>query len=170
MAMTDDEFDDEVVEAITVEAIEVEPEIEPEADNLIETEPEVPPTPPPPKPRSRKAQKEPRKGSKMKVIIVVVVLVVAAVALAIMFMIEPTVNAINVHAAAQKDRLKIIVDLSTSGLSEITDDARLEIKYEGQSTYDGTIKISGNGAILDLAYEDFLVGNGDYDIYVYYGG
>ena len=115
VAMTNDEYEGEEVEAITVEAIEVEPELEPDSEDIVEDVLDEPPPPTPPKPKPRKKEKEPKKRSKMKVIIVVVVLVVAVVALAMLFMIEPTVNGINVHAVDHKDALKIIVDLHGRG-------------------------------------------------------
>ncbi len=123
---------------------------------------------PTPTSRARNSARRRAPSARKRTILIVVVIAAAAVLLAVLIVGTPEPTGLNVYVSKQTNGVTVIVDMTTSGLGEIDDHATLTVKHDGETVHERSIAIVGNGAELDIAFDEFVVANGDYQFIVTY--
>lgn len=116
-------------------------------------------------------------GKKSKTSIVIVFVIVIAVVLfsvIILFVEPPPLQISSIHVSLSEsfsDHLDVTVLLGSTSRSSLAGNGDLEITYNDNVIYDSEISIDEDGTgELDLPYNSFLEGNGNYHFQVNYKG
>ncbi len=126
-------------------------------------EPAALPKAPPPK-------KEPSKWVK-RIIVIVVVIVILIVAMVSFVYFSTEVTDINVSLIRGPETLNATALVSSSGTASVAGEADLEITYNNNQVYSSKISIDDGGTgRLNIPYDKFVVGNGNYYVSVEYKG
>ncbi|UCE36955.1 MAG: PKD domain-containing protein [Thermoplasmata archaeon] len=150
----EDDFEDEIYEGEVVEVAEEMPPEEP---------PQVAAAPPP--------SKKPKPGVKKGLIIVTVVILVIIASIVIFIFLPRAPTDIAINPQTGSDGLVLNAYISSDSATESSGKAKITIKFGIDEVYsNNNWKITGNSAAITIDYNEFVVDNGEYKIFVEYEG
>ncbi len=114
----------------------------------------------------------------MGIVTVVVIIVVAALIVgfnssassSVKQIVMPPVSEEDFDGDTMPDGILVEYHVISEGFSAFSGKGRLKVAYEGETCYSKPVNTDDGNERVELRYQDFVVGNGEYTVLVTYGG